>query len=262
MPPKKLPKVDVAAGQRAVERIIERRQKCDDPDLERLEVIGDEQPVELLRYVLNHQRVPAWALVEDVVDGLWVLGYVRLHVPAIPSVLDDLEYDLVAMGYRLKVTNLAMASPLGLRTAQAVDERHKRERAARLGLPRLASAERDARLRPRQKRKSPEAAWYDRHAVSLWDSAERLTRYRRTHSHLIDEELAEDLAHLQQDVAAVNWPLDAANFSTMRSIGARVRLLLPELQQPQYSALRQELGALLPRLSSLATAHGTVLDDG
>ncbi len=240
---------------------MDRRRACEDPDLEELETIGDEEPVGLLRHVVNHRRVPESVLADDVIDGLWVLGYVRCHVPALPTVLDGLEFELIEMGYGLRVTGIAMAKPLNLRSAQAVDERYKRERAARQGLPRRASAEREARLRPRPRRRSQEEAWYDRNALSLWQAAGELAHYRKTHPELIDDDLAEDLAHLHEDVQAVHWPLNAAIFSTLRSIGARVRLLLADLNGQEYAVLRKELGELLPRLSDLATAQLAVLDD-
>jgi hypothetical protein len=264
MPTRAYPIVDKTAGQQAIARIWERRKTTTslrDLSLEDCEA----DPLALLRLIITSQRgVPEWIVTEDVLDGLWVLSYVRQHLPHVPAVLDRFEYELVELGGRMRMPQIQMAAPLGLRSRQAVANLIGRHRAAKLGLPRSERAERNHRLRAaaRSTTNQDEAAWFDRHALPLWEAAAQLAQLRRTFDYLIDDDLAEDLMHLRSAVREMTWPLTPTQFPTLREISWWVRSILEDLEADSYAAFRAEVGDLLLVLADLSSRHYAVLNRG
>ncbi|WP_189242965.1 hypothetical protein [Planobispora rosea] len=182
---------------------------------------------------------------DDIFDALHLAVYLRDR-------LETLEHQLLERGRAHGIALKDLAGPLGVASAQAVEQRILRARAAQRGLPRSERAERADRRRPPTRTGSREARWYDRNALKLWEAAAKLADSRREYDVLIDDELAESLLELQQKVNVMRWPLSPEGFPVMRIIAARVRLLLEDLAEDRYVVFRQELDDLLPRLAQLA----------
>lgn len=256
MPKRAEPVVTKTAGQRAIQDIVERRRKAHDPDLETL--LRDDpadHPLTVIRYVLTRRRVPDWVLVGDVIDGLWVLAYVRRYCPHLPDEADRLEHELLELGCAKQIAMIRMAPPLNVRSRQAVEHRILRHRAAKLGLARNERAERAHRRSPTSSPTSTgtaEAAWYDRHALPLWEAAGELVDYRARFDHLLDDELAENLIGLRRAVREMQWPLTPDRYPTLREIGWWLEEILDALREERYAAFREQLSDLLPRLTLLA----------
>ncbi len=206
----------------------------------------------MIRYVLTCQRVPDWVTSNDVIDALWVLAYVRRYFPHLPEEADRLERDLLELGCAKQIAMIRMAPPLNVRTRQAVENRILRHRAAKLGLARSERQERAHRLSAAPPRAtSAEGLWYDRHALSLWEAASDLVRYRAKFDHLIDDELAENIIGLRRAVREMKWPLAQESYPTLREIGWWAQEIVDAVADERYAAFRQQLGEVLPRLTEL-----------
>ncbi|MFI7643414.1 hypothetical protein [Nonomuraea sp. NPDC049400] len=257
MPKRAQPRVSKTAGQEAIERIVQRRREVRDPQLAALE--GDdplEHPLAVIRHVLTYRRVPDWVTSNDVLDALWILGYVRLYCPHRPDEVERLEYELLELGCAMQIAMIRMAEPLNLRSRQAVEHRLLRHRASRLGLGRSERLERAHRLSkaPTQSN-SAEARWYDRHALPLWETAGQLVASRSQFDHLIDDELVEALLGLRRAVREMQWPLSPACYSTLREIGWWVKEIVDSLEEARYAAFREQLGELHSVAAALAAGH-------
>lgn len=253
MPKRAEPQISKTAGERAIAAIVERRRQVRDLDLEGLlRDVPQEQPVAVIRYVLTCQRVPDWVTSNDVIDALWVLAYVRRYFPHLPEEADRLERDLLELGCAKQIPMIRMAPPLNVRTRQAVENRILRHRAAKLGLARSERQERAHRLSATPPRAtSAEGQWYDRHALSLWEAASDLVRYRAKFDHLIDDELAENIIGLRRAVREMKWPLAQESHPTLREIGWWAQEIVDAVADERYAAFRQQLGEVLPRLAEL-----------
>jgi len=255
MPARAKPQVTKAAGQEAIDRIVQRRRETRDPDLATLETDDPaEHPLRVIEHVLNCRRVPAWVTSNDVLDALWVLGYVRRHCLHRPEEAERLEHELLELGCAMQIAMIRMAPPLNLRSRQAVEQRLLRHRAARLGLSRSERLERAHRLstKTRPQSTSAEARWYDRHALPLWETAADLIASRSQFDHLIDDEMAECLIGLRRAVREMQWPLSSAHYSTLREIGWWVQEIVDSMGEVRYAAFREQLGDLLSRAADLA----------
>uniref|UniRef100_UPI003F497C17 hypothetical protein n=1 Tax=Nonomuraea bangladeshensis TaxID=404385 RepID=UPI003F497C17 len=190
----------------------------------------------------------------DVIDGLWVLAYVRRYFPHLPEEADRLEHDLLELGCTKQIAMIRMAPPLNVRTRQAVENRILRHRAAKLGLARSERQERAHRLSialPRAT--SAEARWYDRHALALWETAAKLVSYRARFDHLIDDELAESIIGLRRAVREMEWPLTQERYPTLREIGWWAQEIVDALEDARYADFRHQLGEVLPYMAELVT---------
>jgi hypothetical protein len=258
MPRRAQPRVTKAAGQEAIERIVQRRREVRDPDLAALETDDPvEHPLGVIQHVLSCRRVPDWVTSNDVLDALWVLGYVRLYCPHRPDEAERLELELLELGCAMQIAMIRMAPPLNVRSRQAVEHRLLRHRAARLGLGRSERLERAHRLSKMrsQSSTSAEARWYDRHALALWETAAELVASRSQFDHLIDDEMAECLIGLRRVVREMQWPLSPAHYSTLREISWWVEEIVDSLGEARYAAFCEQLGELLPRAADLAAGQ-------
>ncbi|MEV1002683.1 hypothetical protein [Nonomuraea sp. NPDC050202] len=257
MPKRSLPQVSKTAGQEAIDRIVQRRRQVRDPDLEALESNDPaEHPLAVIKHVLHCRKVPDWVRSNDVLDALWVLGYVRLHCPHRPDEVEHLEHELLELGCAMQIAMIRMAPPLNVRSRQAVEHRLLRHRAARLGLGRSERLERAHRLsRTRPQDTSTEALWYDRHALALWETAAQLVAARSHADHLIDDEMAECLIGLRRAVREMQWPLSPAHYSVLREIGWWMQEIVDALQEDRYAAFREQLGEVYPAAATLAAGH-------
>ncbi|MEV4113298.1 hypothetical protein [Nonomuraea sp. NPDC049695] len=254
MPKRALPRISKTAGQEAIERIVQRRKDVRDPDLEALESRDPaEHPLAVIHHVLSCRRVPDWVTSNDVLDGLWVLAYVRLYCPHRPDEAERLEHELLELGRAMQIAMIRMAPPINVRSRQAVEHRLLRHRAFRLGLGRSERLERAHRLsRTPPESTSAEALWYDRHALALWEAAGQLVASRSRFDHLIDDELAECLIGLRRVVREMRWPLSPAHYSTLREIGWWVQEVVEALEEPRYASFREQLGELHATAAALA----------
>ncbi|MEW9552616.1 hypothetical protein [Nonomuraea sp. NPDC050783] len=253
MPRQAIPRVSKTAGQDAIDAIVERRRQVRDPDLDGL-LRSDpgENPLSVVRHVLSCQRVPDWVLVGDVIDGLWVLAYIRVYCAHRPEEAERLEHGLLELGRAKQVALIRMAPPLNVRTRQAVEHRILRHRAAQLGLGRNERHERAHRLSQAASRPaSAEAQWYDRHGLALWEAAADLVKCRARLDHLIDDELAESIIELRRAVRRMRWPLTPEHYSTLREIGWWLGEIVDELNEDRYARFREEAGELVPRVARL-----------
>ncbi|WP_186403762.1 hypothetical protein [[Actinomadura] parvosata] len=257
MPKRTLVQIDKTAGQEAIERIVQRRRKVGDPDLAVLESVDPiEHPLTIVRHILTCRRVPDWVTVQDVLDALWVLAYVRRHCPHRPDEAEKLEHELLELGVRMQIAMIRMAPALNVRSRQAVEHRLLRHRAAKLGLARSERAERAHRLgSSRPGTTSAEARWYDRHALPLWEAASELVAARSQYDHLIDDELAESIIALRRAVRQMQWPLSATQYPTLREIGWWMQEVVDVLGEPRYAAFCEQLGELVPRLTEITAEH-------
>lgn len=94
-----------------VARILARRRKADDPDLE----LASDDPRELRAYLRKHSRVPEWVQRADVLDTLTIDNWIWWHDRA--DLLADLE-----RGKRAGLTLQQLGEPLGIRTAQGTND--------------------------------------------------------------------------------------------------------------------------------------------
>ncbi|MFC4116534.1 hypothetical protein [Nonomuraea zeae] len=257
MPKRALPRISKTAGQEAIERIVQRRREVRDPELAALESRDPaEHPLAVIQHVLSCRRVPDWVTSNDVLDGLWVLAYIRLHCPHRPDEADRLEHELLELGRAMQIAMIRMAPPLNVRSRQAVEHRLLRHRASRLGLGRSERLERAHRLsRTQPENTSTEARWYDRHALALWEAAAQLVASRSQFDHLIDDEMAECLIGLRRAVREMQWPLSPAHYSTLREIGWWVQEIVDSLDEPRYAAFREQLGEIHATAVTLAAGH-------
>ncbi|MFC6581878.1 hypothetical protein [Planomonospora parontospora] len=252
MPTRTVRTVPEAEAARRVEEIIERRVRCGDPDREKL----CDEPVELVAYLVAHQRVPAEALRCDALDALVLLEYARRAVPVLPGRLDRLEHRVLTLGIEAGLSLGELAVPLGLRSRQAVQHRLLRHAAAERGASRSEVAERAAR-----RAETRERAWLDRHGSDLLSCAGRLLAHRDllagaaaaggpafgTSAGAVSEaapgaeaaseagaEIAEAFDELAESLSRVpadpRDPRHAARYVTRtRHLAARLRLLLADL---------------------------------
>lgn len=221
----------------AIDAVIDRRRRCDDPDLAHL----PDDPIGLAGYVSRCQRVPADVLAADVLDALLALEYARAAVPAVPAELDALEYLLLRSGRAAGLTFAALAVPLGLRSKQAAEHRLLRYASASRGGPAHERAERAAR-----RAEARERGWLQRHGPDLLAATGALLAARDS----LDGELAEDLNHLADSLAAVPAATAADYLVRMGRVAARVRLLLADVERPPPG-----LADLLGRLAKLTEGH-------
>lgn len=255
MPTRAQPRINKTAAQEAIQRIMQRRRDARDPDLAAL-LANDpaEYPLAVIRHVLTCQRVPEWVVSNDVLDGLWVLAYVRVYCPHRPDEAERLEHELLELGCAMQIAMIRMAPPLNVRSRQAVENRILRHRAAKLGLGRSERQERAHRLLKsyRPSTTSAEALWYDHHALQLWEAACQLVAFRSQLDHLIDDELAECMIALRRAVRDMEWPLSLEHHSTLREIGWWMQEIVEALEHDRYAAFREHLEELLPRVAQLA----------
>ncbi|WP_188197521.1 hypothetical protein [Nonomuraea sp. SYSU D8015] len=254
MPGKAAADLDKVAGQDAIQRIIARRRAARDPYVDELEHDDPfEHPFPVVQHVL---RIQPLHLVtdDDVIDALWILAYIRRWIPHLPATIDQLEFELLLLGRKLGVAQILMAPPLGVRSAQAVDQRILRGRAKRLGLPASERAERDHRLRgiTGMKVGRKEAAWYRRHGLKLWDAAGKLVELRSKHDDLIDDELAETIVDIAREHRRKVWPLTADSYSVLRDLGMLAKDFVEEVQDDKYEEFRAKAGDLVSEMAQLA----------
>ncbi|WP_329430954.1 hypothetical protein OG339_48235 (plasmid) [Streptosporangium sp. NBC_01495] len=250
--------VSKTAGQKAIQGIILRRTKAGDPGVDRL--LDDElaeNPLPVIHHLFQQMRVRAHSITDDdVIDALRVLGYIRTHLDHRPAAVDHLEHELLELGRALQVPLIRLAEPLGLRSAQAVDHRIRRGRAAKQGLPRNERIERAHRLDPAQSEttKRREAQWYGRHALKLYDAAGKLILLRRQYDALIDDALAEQIVDLARTHREMAWPLTPDSFPTLRWMATTMAGIVEDLEGG-YGEFRAKAGDLLPEMSQLVRSQ-------
>ncbi|TMR22080.1 hypothetical protein ETD86_13000 [Nonomuraea turkmeniaca] len=256
MPEKTEIKVSKAAGQEAIEAIIERRQNAGDAGAEHL--LHDdptENPLPVLNHLLQQRHHRRHLITDaDVLDALLVLGYIRSQdIPHVPAVINRLEHELLELGRALKIPLIRLAEPLGLRSAQAVDHRILRARAAANGLPRNERVERAHRLAatPDTSAANREARWYDRNALKLYDTAGELIALRRKHDELLDDDLAKQIIDLARAHREMVWPLSPDSYPTLRWMAHTMLGIVEDLEQ-DYEEFRAKAEELLPEMAKLA----------
>ncbi|MEU4229488.1 hypothetical protein AB0F17_34770 [Nonomuraea sp. NPDC026600] len=261
MPSKTQIEVSKAAGQAAIEAIIARRQKVGDADADHL--LHDdpvEDPLPVIKHLLQQRQQRRHLITdEDVIDALWALGYIRSqNIPHVPAVIDRLEHELLELGRALKIPLIRLAEPLGLRSAQAVDHRILRTRAALQDLPRNERIERAHRLAaiPSKSAASREARWYDRNAIKLYDAAGKLIQLRRDHDELIDDDLAEQIIDLARAHREMVWPLTPDSFPTLRWMAQTMASIVEDLEK-EYEDFRVQAGNLIPEMAQLVRGQYT-----
>ncbi len=204
----------------AIEAILARRARVDDPNLAQ----ASDEPNELVGFVLAGRRVPGAVLRADVLDALLLTVHIRQRLPHRPAALDRMEADLLTLGASLGLTLRQMAVPLGLRSRQAVQQRHARLLAAAHGGLRDPRAH-SACLRA----EAAEAAWSRRHGATLLRAVQALLDRRGQWP----AELAQDLDELAASLAAAYADLGGEGFTgRLRVVAARARLLLAEPGAP------------------------------
>jgi hypothetical protein len=231
----------------AVQRIIDRRTRLGDPDLEQ----ASDVPLETVEYVLKCQRVPAEALQADILDALVVLEYARVHVPATPRQLDRLEYGLLTAGRAAGLSYSQLARALGLRTRQAAEHRLLRLASGARGQRRHENAERAAR-----RTIDRELDWFTQHGRALREGAAQIVA-RREHA---DDELAETLEDLAETLASIPAAGNPRYLNRMQTLAARLRLLMEDLAGCEANPLGEGLDAVLARLRHLAIEHRELID--
>lgn len=246
MPTRTTREVSRTEARRRAEKILNRRARCDDPNLE----AASDEPLELVTYILDHRRVPKDVLGSDVLDALVLLEYARRAVPTLPGRLDRLEHRLLNLGVELGLSLSELATALGLRSRQAVQHRLLRHAAAERGISRSEVAERTAR-----QAEARERAWLERNATKLLTCAEELIRHRDEFA--ADPERCEDFDELAESLSRI--PADRGDSRYLvryRHAAARLRLLLADLITE--SAANHPLHALLARTNRLSAAHQAV----
>ncbi|MFC7650669.1 hypothetical protein ACFQX6_67660 [Streptosporangium lutulentum] len=118
------------ARRRAVNAILDRRRHVDDPDLEK----ATDDPLDLVNYVLKHQRASRKAIRADVLDALTLLEWARRRAAVVLGTLDRLEHQLLELGITVGLQLTEMGVPLGCRKT-TVHNRLMRGRAVQAGLP-------------------------------------------------------------------------------------------------------------------------------
>lgn len=184
MPPRSRPRITRTAAAAAATAIARRRLACDDPDREQL----PDAELDLVRYVLGHQRVPDAVLAEDVLDALRLLEYVRATLPR-------LEHQLLTLGRSVGVTQATMAGPMGLGGKQAVQNRILRLAAYLRDDPDVASSEHAERRARRAEH--AEEQWLRSHGPELRQAVAALLRSRPAED-LLGDALAGDLDDLEE----------------------------------------------------------------
>ncbi|WP_344952787.1 hypothetical protein [Sphaerisporangium flaviroseum] len=232
----------------AVQRIIDRRTRTADPDLEQ----ASDAPLEAVAYVLACQRVSIEVLRADIVDALLVLEYARTNVPATPRELDRLELGLLTAGRTTGLSFGELASALGLRSRQAAEHRLLRLASAARGERRHETAERAAR-----RTTDREFDWFTRYGRDLRQGAAALVARRE----VADEELAEMLADLAQTLASIPAAGAAGYLGRMQILAARLRLLLADLATYQSNPLGGDLDPVVARLTRLTAEHGDLISN-
>lgn len=147
----------------AISAITNGRVTCDDPDLD----LMPDDPLGLIRYVRNHQRVPRPVLARDAGDALRIVCCLRAD-------LDRAEHALIGIAREARVSWPRIAEFLGLATGEGAMLRHQRLESAIAGGPRSelsARKERKADLRRRQAEGQREG-WALSHAQVVREVAE------------------------------------------------------------------------------------------
>jgi hypothetical protein len=231
----------------AVQRIINRRTRLEDPDLEQ----ASDVPLEAVEYVLKCQRVPNEVLRADILDALVVLEYARVHVPATPRQLDRLEYGLLTAGRDAELNYSQLARALGLRTRQAAEHRLLRLASAARGQRRHENAERAAR-----RTDDREVDWFVRYGNDLRGGAAKLIAIREH----VDDELAETLDELDETLTSIPAVGAPGFLKRMQTLSARLRLLLPDLADCEVELHAAGLPRVLDRLSRLTAEHSDLIN--
>ncbi|GAA4554791.1 hypothetical protein GCM10023175_53560 [Pseudonocardia xishanensis] len=180
------PSVSAEQADAAIERIVERRRRIDDPNAWRL----SDAPMEVLDYLRKYsQGVPAWVREADVLDGLelrlflWWSG-------------ETIELWLLEQAERLGVPPRLVGQRLGIRSRQGVHDRRRasQEKVARLrGQPAVVSTGASG---PDQRQRGVELEWIARHQAQIRSAA----AVGVAHIHLADEEAADWLAEVGRDL--------------------------------------------------------------
>ncbi|MFI6485851.1 hypothetical protein ACIBH1_48660 [Nonomuraea sp. NPDC050663] len=252
MPPRSRPRIGKLAGQKLVDRIVDRHDRYEEPPA----AVDRDNPLAVLNHVLSSRRsLPDGHLADDVLDALSVVGYLLEEISRV-------EHELLEMGLRLRIPQSRMAEPLGLRSAQAVDNRIRRGRAELQGLPRNERLERALRLTATTTSDplKREARWFDPNALAFCEAAGNLASLRRAHPQLIDDDLDESLSYLAQAVRDVPWPYSSQSLPALRVMAAWSRVVLDDLEEEQYALLRQEALPAINRVRHFASEHRKVSD--
>jgi hypothetical protein len=251
MPIRTLHHVTATEAHAAGERIADRRRICDDPDLHLL----SDEPLEMVEYVAERQRIPTEVLAADVLDALLLLEYVRRAVPAIPRVLDRLERRLLVGGAEVGLTYQQMAKPLGLRSKQAVEHRIRRQASAERGGRRDERADRLFR-----RAEAAQAAWVARHAAALLVATAAVVAGR---DRFVAAGLEDDVDQIAESAAMI-FPTeqagDARHLEAIRRLAARLRRLAADVEDWERCARPGTVGELTSLADMMAPIRALVAD--
>ncbi|MFF1613541.1 hypothetical protein ACFVYA_37745 [Amycolatopsis sp. NPDC058278] len=177
MPPRTTRSIPIEEAQRALAHLRARRTVPRNSDEPRREMI------DMIRHVARSTpRAGQQHVRDDVVDALTLLEFSRLHVPALPGELDELEAEVAIVARKVAKMSLAdLAQHLGL-SRQGVDHRIRRQSAASEGLPRSEVADRWRRRT---------IAWLSKYGFELQLLAVNLVAQRN----ILDEEDDRELLH-------------------------------------------------------------------
>jgi hypothetical protein len=169
----------------AVARIVRRRERARDDDLEKMP--APEDLLGVARYVLRCQRVSREVLAQDTCDALRIVAALRAQA-------DEAELALLRSTRRLRITWAQTAAVLGLHSPQAAQQRLVRLGAAAGGRVRSELHERGRRAVARDA-----SAWLGENGAQVLDLASAVAS--AAHAEPGAADLAEDLAEeLAEDV--------------------------------------------------------------
>ncbi|WP_440107561.1 hypothetical protein [Streptosporangium sp. H16] len=210
----------------ATDAILDRRRRLGDPDLEK----ASDHPVELVTYVLEHQRVSRKAIGADLLDALVVLEGARRQAQ---QEFDRLEHLLLEQGITAGLSLTELGVPVGGLGKSTIHNRLLRGRARQAG---LASNEKALRAQQRGDR------WLAVHGKRLLAAAHHLPAHAERVAEHGDEDFADGLTELAESLATLSaaatdpaQPIPAADITRMRFIAARLRVILHEITAPHLA---------------------------
>ncbi|WP_433358655.1 hypothetical protein [Streptosporangium sp. CA-115845] len=243
MAARRYPTVSEAEGLAAIQQIIDRRITINDPGRDRL----SDHPLELVSYVLAHQRVPRDVLQDDILLGLRIVFYARARVPTLPGEIDRLAERLARLGLDMGLTYRQLSVPLKL-TRQGVEVWLKREASARRGRGRHESHERAAQLQDAQ-----EIDWFTQYGELLLTGARRFVA---TH-----EAAGEEVAYWLEGLRGTLEKIPAGtrgDLTSMQRIAAGMRLVLDAVQEDDDEGFAAAVGDLIQEMTQLTAEHNKI----
>ncbi len=166
-PARPAPTLTEARG--AAERIVDRRVRAEDPDLELLPDEGD--LFGLLPYLRTHARVSADVLRAEVPDALIIVRYLR-------AALDGEELAQIRRGRGAGMTWTALGESLGLRNRQGAEQRALSLEGGVRGREDGESLRHPAPVRGRRRAEDTMSDWLVRHERRVRAAASALVEMR------------------------------------------------------------------------------------